>query len=218
VWRPLFYEFPDDADSARVEDQFMLGPWLLAAPVVEKGARERELYLPPGRWMAWHDDAQYVGPRRLRVAAPLDRMPLFLRAGAILPTRSPVAHVGETPAEPCVLDVVPGDDGSGMLVEDDGESTAYRRGHAARTTLRLWHRAGGRLRLEIGRRQGDFAVPERSLRVVVRGCPPPRRVYLNGQQLEPGDDPPGYRVADGRVVVRFQDRGDGHSLELDPAP
>ncbi|MDJ0852868.1 MAG: glycoside hydrolase family 31 protein [Myxococcota bacterium] len=218
VWRPLFYEFPEDAESAAVDDQLMLGPDLLVAPVVERGARQRDVYLPPGRWMTWHDDAQYVGPRRVRVPAPLERLPLFLRAGAIVPTRSPGLHVGETPAEPCVLEVVPGADGVGLLTEDDGVTTGYREGQVALTTLRLWDRAGGRLRLEIGRRQGGFAVPDRTLRVVVRGCPPPRRVTLNGQPVSERDSPPGYRAVAGRLDVSFTERGEGHSLEVEPAP
>jgi alpha-glucosidase len=217
-WRPLFFEFPEDAESAAVEDQFMLGPALLAAPVLERGARERELYLPAGRWLGWHDDAQYVGPRRLRVAAPLERMPLFLRAGAILTTQSPVRHTGETPEEPCILELVPGEDGSAALVEDDGETTAYRDGALAHTALRLMDRAGGRLRLEIGRRHGGFAIAERRVRVVVRACPPPRRVYLDGHRLAEGEVVPGWLLRDGRLHVCFADRGAGHSLEVEPAP
>jgi len=218
VWRPLFLEFPDDPESAAVEDQLMLGPSLLVAPVVERGAREREVYLPPGRWMAWHDDAQYVGPRRLRVAAPLERLPLFVRAGSIVPMQSPVLHVGEAPQEPCILQVIPGADGAATLLEDDGESMAYRNGALARTPLRLWHRAGGRLRLELGRRQGSYRIPERPLRVVVRACPPPVGVYLNGARLEDGSALPGYAARGGRLHLRLADGGQGHSLEVDPAP
>jgi alpha-glucosidase len=218
VWRPLFLEFPDDPASAAVEDQIMLGPSLLVAPVLERGAREREVYLPPGRWLAWHDDAQYVGPRRVRVAAPLDRLPLFARAGSILPMQSPILHVGEPPQEPCILQVMPGADGAATLVEDDGESTAYRSGELARTPLRLWHRAGGRLRLEIGRRQGSYRIPPRTLRVVVHACPPPDGVYLNGARLEASDAPPGYTAREGRLHLRLDDEGQGSSLEVDPAP
>jgi len=218
VWRPLFFEFPDDPASAEVEDQLMLGPSLLVAPVLERGAREREVYLPPGRWLAWHDDAQYVGPRRIRVAAPLERLPLFARAGSIVPMQSPVLHVGEAAQEPCILQVMPGADGTTTLLEDDGESTAYRSGAVARTPLRLWHRAGGRLRLELGRRQGSYRIPERPLRVVVRACPPPVGVYLNGSRLEACDELPGYAARDGHLHVRLADSGQGYSLEVDPAP
>ncbi len=218
VWRPLFYEFPGDPDAAAVEDQLMLGPALLVAPVVHRGARERELYLPPGVWIDWHDDARFVGPRRIRVAAPLERLPLFARGGALLPTRSPVHHAGDPPEEACVLHVFPGADASAELVEDDGESTAYRRGVLARTSLRLFGRAGGRLRLELGRREGKLALSERPVRVVVHACPRPLSVHLDGERLVEGGNAPGFTAEDGRVSVRFVEAGGGHAIELDPAP
>ncbi|HEY5656699.1 MAG TPA: TIM-barrel domain-containing protein [Myxococcota bacterium] len=218
VWRPLFFEFPHDATSAAIDDQFMLGPALLAAPVLERGARERSVYLPPGTWISWHDDARYTGPRHLAVAAPLERIPLFVRAGSVLPLQSAVSHVGMRPAEPCILAVYPGADVSGVLVEDDGETTAYRGGISARTSLRLWSRAGGRLRLEIGRREGPFRLPERPLRVEIHGCPPPRAVYLDGARVAAGEGAPGWVACDGAVHVRLGDRGAGAALEIDPAP
>jgi len=218
VWRPLLYEFPDDPDAVRVEDQILLGRSLMVAPVVERGAREREVYLPEGVWFSWHDDARYVGPRRLRVSAPLEHLPLFARGGSILPTQSPIEYVGQAPAEPCVLEVFPGGEGSGELVEDDGETTEYRRGEVARTGLRLWERRGGRMRVEVGPREGSYEIPERILRARVRACPPPQLVSLDGQRLEQGDAVPGYRAADGRVLVQVPDRGEGAAIELEPGP
>ncbi|MEE9607332.1 MAG: TIM-barrel domain-containing protein [Myxococcota bacterium] len=218
VWRPLFFEFPDDPEAATVQDQVMVGPALLAAPVLERGARERELYLPPGVWLSWHDDTRFVGPRRVRVPAPLERMPLFARAGALVPTRSPVLHAGEAPEEPFVLEVFPGADGSAELVEDDGESTAYRNGAIARTSLRLWNRAGGRLRVELGKREGAFPIAPRPGRIVVRACPPPSAVFLNGARVAPGQVAPGYTAERGRVQLRFADGGNGLAAEIDPAP
>jgi len=219
VWRPLFYEFPDDPVAPTVEDQVMLGPSLLVAPVVEKGARERDVQLPPGVWMSWNDDARYTGPRRIRVPAPLEQLPLFVRGGSVIPTRSPVLHVGMPPAEPCVLEVFPGADGRHVLVEDDGGSTAYRHGAVARTPLNLRDRAGGRLRLEIGRREGAYALPERAARIVAHGCPAPDTVHFDGVRLESGAPAPtSYSFSEGRIEVRFVDRGEAHLLEIDPAP
>jgi alpha-glucosidase len=218
IWRPLFYEFPEDPAAAAVEDELMVGPSLLLAPVLERGARARDLYLPPGDWMGWHDDARLRGPRRIRVAAALEQLPLFVRCGSILPTRSPVQHAGETPEEPLVLRVFPGADGRGELVEDDGETTAYREGAVARTGLHLRNRAGGRLRIELGVREGGFQVPERSARVVVHGYPAPERVLLDGKRLAQRRAVPGYELAEGRVHVGFVERGRGHTLELEPEP
>jgi alpha-glucosidase len=218
VWRPLFYEFPDDLVAPGLEDQVMVGPLLLAAPILERGARAREVYLPAGIWTRLRDGARFAGPTTLRVAAPLDVMPLFVRGGAVLPTQSPVRHVLEAPAEPLVLEVFSGGDAELDLVEDDGETLGYRRGVVARTQIRLFHRAGGRMRLELGARQGSFEVTARTLRVVFHGSPPPRAVLLDARPLAERVTAPGYVARDGRVHVFLEDDGRAHALELEPAP
>ncbi len=218
VWRPLFYEFPDDPAAADIEDEVMVGPALLAAPVLRRGARERAVYLPAGLWTSLEDGARFAGPATVRVAAPLERMPLFVRGGSVLPTRTPVLHAGETPAEPLILEVFTGADAELALVEDDGESTDYRRGVVAQTAIRLFHRAGGRLRLELGVRQGSFAVPPRTLRIVFHGALPPRAVLLDARPIPERGEAPGFAVREGRIHVLLEDDGRAHALELDPAP
>lgn len=226
LWRPLAWDHPDDPEAVAVDDQIAIGPDLLAAPVLERGARRRSVYLPAGAWFAFDDGARWIGPRRVEVAAPLERMPLFARGGSVIPTRSPVQHVGEAPREPLVLEVFPGGDGATTVVEDDGETLAYRAGVEARTPVRLWSRAAGRLRLELGAREGSFAIAPRPLRVAVHGCAPPGSVWLDAVRL------PGPRRADlaapagepcwwweaGVLHVRWQDDGAGRALEVDPAP
>jgi alpha-glucosidase len=217
VWRPLFFEFPDDPVAPGVADQVLVGPSLLLAPVLERGARERRVYLPEGVWYGFDDDARYVGPRWLRLAAPLERLPLLARGGALLPTQSAVQHTGERPAEPLVIEVFPGADGRFDLVEDDGESDAYRSGHLARTRLVLRDRAAHRLRLELGAREGPFAVAPRVARVCIHGCGPPRAAWLDASRL-PRGGVPGFVAEEGRVHVRFPDDGRAHVLEIEPAP
>jgi len=218
VWRPLFYEFPDDPDAAACTDQILIGPSLLVAPVVDRGARKRSVYLPAGSWTSWSDGARYTGPRHLEISAPIDRIPLFVRGGSVIPMQSAVQHTEDRPVEPCILAVYPGADASSTLLEDDGKTTAYRGGVSARTSLRLWSRAGGRLRLEIGRREGPFPVGERPLRVEIHGCPPPDAVYLDGARLAERAEAPGWAVYGGKLDVRLIDRGAGASIEIDPAP
>jgi alpha-glucosidase len=223
VWRPLFYEFPSDPRAAAVDDQFLIGRELLVAPVLERGARHRTVYLPAGTWHSLDDGARWIGPREVEVAAPLERLPLFARGGSVIATRSPVQHVGEAPAEPLVLWVFPGGDGGGEWIEDDGESTAYRDGVEARTEARLRARAGGRMRLEIAARRGGFDVAPRPLRVAVHGCPPPTAVWLDAVRLSAatpdraGDEPSWWWQA-GILHVRWLDDGSSRALEVDPAP
>jgi alpha-D-xyloside xylohydrolase len=90
--RPLFLEFPDDPRTWEVADAYLFGPDLLVAPVLEAGAREREVYLPAGaRWTDAWTGAEYAGGGTVSVPAPLERIPLFLRDGARLPVVEPAA-------------------------------------------------------------------------------------------------------------------------------
>src|SRR5262245_50398954 len=84
---PLVFEFPNDANVADLWDEYLYGPWLLVAPVWRDGDRTRSVYLPAGEWTDFWDDGQYLpGARTLQdVEVPLDRLPLFVRLGAIVP-------------------------------------------------------------------------------------------------------------------------------------
>jgi alpha-D-xyloside xylohydrolase len=83
--RPLFVDFPDDPEAWSVGDEFMLGPDLLVAPILSAGLRERLVYLPPGRWVDAWTGAEFMGGATISAAAPLDRIPVFLRSGARVP-------------------------------------------------------------------------------------------------------------------------------------
>jgi alpha-glucosidase len=215
LWRPLFYEFPTDGESVFCEDQVMIGPLLLAAPILARGARGREVYLPPGVWLDWYDDARHIGPKHLRVPAPLERIPLFVRGGAPLPMQSAELHTGQAPREPLIVEVAPGADGAFTLIEDDGITPD---GPIAATRLRVSDRRGDRLRLEIARREGDYSIAARDLRVCLRGTGVPRVVLLDGERLVEGQATPGYRIERGRVHVRLRDAGEVHTVEVEPAP
>lgn len=138
VLRPLFYHFPDDMASYQFHDQVMLGPWLLAAPVYQPGRTCRAVYLPEGRWHDWWTGEVVQGPTHLLADAPLERMPLFVRAGAILP-RGPVARsTGAHPLNVLTLDCFCGA-GEWTLYEDDGASFAYEQGQYCTTRYQMWH-------------------------------------------------------------------------------
>lgn len=119
--RPLFWDFPEDKAARVVEDAFMLGPDLLVAPVLEEGAVTRDVYLPahPGGWYDWHDHAHWEGGSVVTVPAPLGRLPLFARAGAIIP----VAEGAETTV---IIFGTSADTASGVIYADDGETADWR--------------------------------------------------------------------------------------------
>jgi alpha-D-xyloside xylohydrolase len=87
--RPLFFDFPHDAASFNIEDQFMFGPDLLVAPVLHQGERQRSVYLPGGTsWTEAWTDRRLDGGQMITADAPLDRIPLYLRGEARLPIRA----------------------------------------------------------------------------------------------------------------------------------
>ncbi len=85
--RPLLWHWPDDPAAIAADDQFLLGPDLLVAPVLDEGATTRRVYFPahPGGWIDFQDGTAYAGEQALEVPGPLGRLPLFVRAGAVLP-------------------------------------------------------------------------------------------------------------------------------------
>ena len=120
--RPLWFEFASDANTVFVEDQFLVGADLLVAPVVHEGETQRRVYFPRGAtWIDWYDGTRHAGGTTAEIAAPVDRLPLFVRAGAALPT-SPVAqNTAELQRLPLTLSVAMGADGSGRIYQDSGD-------------------------------------------------------------------------------------------------
>jgi alpha-glucosidase len=168
VLRPLLYHFPDDSDTYQIHDQVMLGPWLMAAPIYQPGRRHRSIYLPAGRWYDWWTGEPIDGPQHLLAHAPLDRMPLYVRAGAILPSGPDLRYADERPLDPLTLDLYPGD-GDFTLYEDDGQSFDYEQGHCCISSYRL--RADRqRLSLAIDERIGIYTPPRRHLVLRVHGA------------------------------------------------
>jgi alpha-glucosidase/alpha-D-xyloside xylohydrolase len=136
IIRALWLHHPDDPAAAKQGDTYLYGSDILVAPVVDKGAHERRLYLPRGRWYDFWTGEPIEGGREIARSVDLATMPLFVRAGAILPLDPVRQHLYERSDAPTELLVHPGADGRFMLYEDDGESFDYRRGRYRLTDLR----------------------------------------------------------------------------------
>ena len=171
VQRPLVFGYQYDPVAAELDDQYLLGPDLLVAPVIAAGATARHVYLPAGRWYDWHTGEPHDGGRFLLVPTPRDRIPLYARGGAVIPMW-PDAPPSTAGYHPDVIELhvfVPGADGThtSLLQEDDGVTTS---GARYRTTLTLT-RAGDRVTLR-GETTGD-GYPEfarTAFRVVPHGA------------------------------------------------
>jgi alpha-D-xyloside xylohydrolase len=141
--RALFMDFPDDPKVADLGDEYMFGPALLVAPVTDQGATSRSVYLPAGTdWFNYWTNERIHGGQTIEAAAPIDTIPLFVRAGAILPLGKPVESTGQT-QELSEIRVYSGADGNFTLYSDDGKTYAYENGASSITNLH-WNDAMGR--------------------------------------------------------------------------
>ena len=151
--RPLVMDFQDDIRAQNTGDQFLYGPALLVNPVTEAGATSRRVYLPKADWYDFWAGSKIAGGKAVDAAAPLDRMPLFVRAGSILPLGPDMEWSTEKPADPIELRVYPGADGDFTLYEDESDSYRYEKGVYATIPI---HWDDKNATLTIGKRQGSF--------------------------------------------------------------
>ncbi|NJL99444.1 MAG: hypothetical protein HC924_11890 [Synechococcaceae cyanobacterium SM2_3_2] len=107
ILRPMLYEFLDDVATYHLVDQVMLGSHLLVAPVLRPGITKRVVYLPAGEWYDWWIDSQYTGPTHILAAAPPDRLPLYVRAGGMIPLAPVMQYTGERAGIPCLSTSLP---------------------------------------------------------------------------------------------------------------
>jgi alpha-glucosidase len=132
IIRPLVYHFWDDPHCRIASFDFMLGPFLLVAPVLEEGARSRRIYLPKDHtWCDFYTGDWHAGGQTVTAQAPLERIPLFVRAGGVIPMGKAMRHVGEQPDDLRQAYVFPHPEtgkASFSLIEDDGISLAYQQG------------------------------------------------------------------------------------------
>jgi len=133
--RGLFMDFPHDPNVANIGDEYMFGSALLVAPVTEQGSTSRSVYLPAGTdWYNFWTNERVHGGQTITVAAPIDTIPLFVRAGSILPLGEPIESTNEKQAI-AKLRVYPGADGNALLYQDDGTTYDYEQGKSEITHL-----------------------------------------------------------------------------------
>ena len=166
ILRPLLYHFPNDPKTYTLYDQVLLGASLMAAPIYRPGIEHRAVYLPQGTWYDWWTGETYTGPTHILAHAPLERMPLYARSGAVIPMAPVMQYADERPLDELTLRVFPGT-GEWTLYEDDGSSFEYKNGAWATTTYRV--SVDGKVVLDIGARKGDWIPPSREVIVEIVG-------------------------------------------------
>jgi len=214
LFRPLLLEFQDDPTTLNLDDEFMVGSALLAAPVLRAGERARDVYLPAGRWYDFQSSAALRGGDLLRVDAPLNRLPLFVRGGSIVPSTIAMNYTGEKPWNPLRFDVYPDDAGAatGSLYEDDGVSPAYMQDVFRRTTLSF---AAGKITLATA---GNYQPAARRFELAIHAASKSSTMMLDGSPLletsATATAPGWFRESAEVVVIRHADDGHAHVFEL----
>jgi alpha-D-xyloside xylohydrolase len=167
--RALAMDFRTDVRAQNIGDEYMFGPAILVAPVTEPGATVRHLYLPKAKWYDFWTGKAVDGGAAIDTAAPIERMPLFVRAGSILPMGPDVQWASEKPADPIELRVYAGADGHFTLYEDQGDTYNYEKGAFA-TIAFAWDDASHTL--TIGERKGSFTgmLGKRTFHIVFVGA------------------------------------------------
>ncbi len=191
IMRPLILEFPTDEHCHSIEDEFLVGPSVLVAPILQQGFSSRQVYLPEGDWFDPHSHETHRGPTTITMPAPLSMCPTLIRRGSILPLQPVVQHSDE-PVDQLQLDIYPCvdcEDGVEFRhYEDDYESLDYQKGEYA--TTQFWcHTELKGITFIIQQPEGNYQSPDRKFVLIFRCLvQPPNQITLDGELLDSFSD------------------------------
>ena len=189
LMRPMFLEYPADMETFSTDAQFMFGSELLVAPVVKKGARNKNVYLPEGTWIDYNNKhTAYSGEQWMTVDAPLNTIPMFVKQGSIIPQMPVMNYTDEKPVYPVTFEIFPAAAGSETtfsLYEDAGTDLGYLRGEFMRTPITCQTTDKG-YTLKVGTRTGEkYSLPgQRNLMFCIYTEQMPKTALLDGQKIK----------------------------------
>jgi alpha-D-xyloside xylohydrolase len=200
IQRPLVMDWRADEKTWNIGDEFMFGPAILVSPVLKANATRRSVYLPLSP--AWYDfwsGASTPGGKEIEAEAPLDRMPLYVRAGSILPMGPEIEYAAQNPGGPIELRIYRGADGAFDLYDDAGDSYDYEKGQHSVIPIR-WNESAGVL--TFGKREGSFPgmIEKRTFRIVIVGS----GHGIGGEITGKADKEVTYEGAETRISLHLQ--------------
>jgi len=182
IMRALVLDYQDDENVYEIGDQYLFGHSLMVCPVTTKGAQTRTVYFPQGDWFDYWTGKKYSGRQYANVVAPLDSMPIFTKAGAIIPMQETMRYVGEKQSDRIIFDIFPGANNTFNLYEDDGRSLDYQEEMYALTKINLLSSSTSS-KITIARPGGKFQPPAHHFLLKVHSNIQPETVLENNKPI-----------------------------------
>jgi alpha-glucosidase (family GH31 glycosyl hydrolase) len=192
---PLYYDWPDAPQAYEAKNEYMFGANILADPITQPIAKDSQLakvsvWLPPGDWIEWDSGASFHGPATIERSFSLGQIPVYVKAGSIIPMQPPTSYTGEKPVDPLILTIFPLKDGQiskYCLYEDAGDTPGYQSGDNAWTRIRAaLNTDGSTMNVTIAPVEGRYKGmrTERAYELRLPGSWPPSTVTIDGKPLE----------------------------------
>jgi alpha-glucosidase (family GH31 glycosyl hydrolase) len=207
--RPLYYDYPEAPEAYDFKDEYIFGDDMIVAPIATELNKDSQLatksiWLPPGEWIEWFSGEHLKGPAKLDRTFALNEIPVYVRAGAIVPMQPKMDYTGQKPVDPLILTVMPGVSGHTRIYDDAGDTLGYKQNEATWTTVKQSSNANT-VNVEVSPVEGSYpGMPtERAYEFRLLGVFPPKTVTVNGQPLaytkKEGD--PGWRYDSNHTSV-----------------
>lgn len=189
-FRPLYYDYPNAPEAYAFKDEYTFGDDMIVSPVVAEMDASSQLatksiWLPEGEWIEWSSGARLRGPAKLERSYALNEIPVFVRAGAVIPMAPKMEYSEQQPVDPLIVTVMPGASGETRVYADQGNSLGYKSNEYTWTKVKQ-SRQGDTVRVEVSPVEGSYPdMPqERAYEFRLFGVFPPKRVTVNGQELK----------------------------------
>ncbi len=189
---PLYYDWPEADAAYRSRNEYLFGDEMMVSPVTQPVDTDSQLasediWIPEGEWIEWPTGRHLVGPATVKRSFTVDQIPVYVRAGAIVPMQPAMRYTGEKPVDPLIINVFPMKDGqssSYTVYEDASQSEAYRRGVCAWTEIDS-RQSGDDLDVDVQPARGEYPgmVTERGYELRLPGDWPPDSITVNGEAL-----------------------------------
>ncbi len=224
----LNYQDEDECYSNEAQYQFMIGENLLVAPVLSEYENSKKLYLPGGNWLGWWDNKVYEGGQWILSEAPIDRIPLFIKEGGVIPMREKQEYIGMNTIDVqyLTLKIFPGEESNYEFYQDDGQSLEYQKGQYLVTDISV--RNNPALDIKLEKKEGEY-IPEIAYyllkiyrtepvnSVTVNGIPVKLSTSLDLQKAETGYQfDPEQKILEIKYISEKQPGVDGDKYKYDP--